>query len=155
MKKISNKLIIVEKDKKTKKLDMPIYIGKAILDLTNYPVYDFLYNVVIKDYPTAKFLYMDIDSFIIEFPDTLEGFSNFVIKNREHFDLSECENRGTENEPHPLYHHLQEIRRNTMSISTMELQASSRMKPIGIALKNTQHSDPSSIHMSLRMERKP
>ena len=33
MKKISDKLIIVEKDKKTKKLDMPIYIGKAILDL--------------------------------------------------------------------------------------------------------------------------
>ena len=68
MKKISDKLIIVEKDKKTKKLDMPIYIGKAILDLTKYLMYDFFYNVVIKYYPKAKLLYMDTDSFIIEFP---------------------------------------------------------------------------------------
>ena len=64
-------------------------------------MYDFFYNVVIKYYPDAK-LYMDTDSFIIEFPDNLEGFSKFIIKNREHFDLSECENADI-----PLYHHLQ------------------------------------------------
>ena len=51
-------------------------------------MYDFFYNVVIKYYPKAKLLYMDTDSFIIEFPDNLEGFSKFVIKNREHFGLS-------------------------------------------------------------------
>ena len=50
---------------------MPIYIGEAILDLTKYLMYDFFYNVVIKDYPKAKLLYMDADSFIIEFPDNL------------------------------------------------------------------------------------
>ena len=102
MKRISDKLIIVEKDKKTKNLNMPIYIGKAILDLTKYLMYDFFYNVVIKNYPNAKLLYMDTDSFIIEIPDTVEGLSKFVLDNKEHFDLSECENKEL-----PLYEHLQ------------------------------------------------
>ena len=53
---------------------------------------------------------MDTDSSIIEFPDTVEGFINFVIKNREHFDLSGCENKGAENIPHPLYQHLEEMK---------------------------------------------
>ena len=48
MKRISDKLIIVEKEKRTKNLNMPIYIGKAILDLTKYLMYDFFYNIVIK-----------------------------------------------------------------------------------------------------------
>ena len=78
MKRISDKLIIVEKDKKTKNLNMPIYIGKAILDLTKYLMYDFFYNVVIKNYPNAKLLYMDTDSFIIEILDTVEGLSKFI-----------------------------------------------------------------------------
>ena len=68
-------------------------------------MYDFFYNVVIKYYPDARLLYMDTDSFIIEFPDTLEGFSKFVIKNREHFDLSGCNNVDI-----PLDHHLQEMK---------------------------------------------
>ena len=50
IKRISNKLLVVEKDKKTKSLNMPIYIGKTILDLTKYVMFDFFYNVVIKDY---------------------------------------------------------------------------------------------------------
>ena len=74
MKKVSDRLIIVEKEK-TKKLNMPIYISKAILDLTKYFMHDFFYNVVIKYYPNAKLLYMDTDSFIIEFPVTVEGFT--------------------------------------------------------------------------------
>ena len=104
MKRISDKLIIVEKDKKTKKLNMPIYIGKAILDLTKYLMYDFFYNVVIKSYSKAKLLCMDTDSFIIEIPDTVEGLSDFLLNNKDHFDLSECENREL-----PLYQHLQEM----------------------------------------------
>lgn len=103
MKRISDKLIIVEKDKKTKNLNMPIYIGKAILDLTKYLMYDFFYNVVIKNYPNAKLLYMDTDSFIIEVPDTVEGLSKFVLNNKEHFDLSECENKEL-----PLYNHIRQ-----------------------------------------------
>ena len=91
-------------------------------------MYDFFYNVVIKYYPNAKLLYMDTDSFIIEFPDTLEGFSKFIIKNREHFDLSGCDNTDI-----PLYHHLQEMkarlsRRNTTYTSIMEHRVSSRAK---------------------------
>ena len=103
MKRISDKLIIIEKDKKTKNLNMPIYIGKAILDLTKYLMYDFFYNVVIKNYSNAKLLYMDTDSFIIEIPDTVEGLSKFVLDNKEHFDLSECENKEL-----PLYNHIKQ-----------------------------------------------
>ncbi len=37
---------------------------------------------------------MDTDSFIIEIPDSVEGMSNFILNNKEHFDLSECENKN-------------------------------------------------------------
>ena len=80
MKRISEKLIIVEKEKKTKKLNMPIYVGKAILDLSKNLMYDFFFNVVMKHYPNARLCYTDTDSFIIEFPDKLQGFTDFVLK---------------------------------------------------------------------------
>ena len=82
---------------------MPIFIGKAILDLTKHLMYDFFYNTVMKSYSDAKLLYMDTDSFIIEIPDSPKGLNDFVLKNKDQFDLSECENKGL-----PLYHHLQE-----------------------------------------------
>ena len=123
MKRISDKLIVVEKEKKTKKLNMPIYIGKAVLDLSKCIMYDFFYNVVMKHYPNAKLGYTDTDSYIIEFPDKLKGFTDFILKNREHFDLSGCSNRGRENEPNPLYYHLEDkkkqmSKRSSKSIST-------------------------------------
>jgi len=46
---------------------------------------------------------MDTGSFIIEIPDTPQGLSNFLVRNKEHFNLSECENKDM-----LLYHHLQE-----------------------------------------------
>ena len=79
MKRVSDKLIIVEKDKRTKNLNMPIYIGRAILDLTKHLMYDFFYNLVIKIYSKAKLLYMDTDSFVIEIPDTVEALSKFLL----------------------------------------------------------------------------
>ena len=102
MKRISEKLIIVEKEKKVKKLDMPIYVGKAVLDFSKHLMYDFFYNVVMKHYHNARLCYTDTDSFIIEFPDKLQGFTDFVLKNKDHFDLSRCLNKN-----HPLYHHLE------------------------------------------------
>ena len=56
-----------------------------------------------NSYSDAKLLYMDTDSFIIEIPDNEEGLSSFILKNKDYFDLSECENKNL-----PLYHHLQE-----------------------------------------------
>ena len=70
-------------------------------------MYDFFFNVVMKHYPGAKLCYTDTDSFIIEFPDNLTGFTDFLIKNREHFDLSDCKNMK-----HPLYQHLDEKKKN-------------------------------------------
>ena len=93
MKRISEKLV-VEKEKKVKKLNMPIYIGKAVLDLSKHLMYDFFYNVVMKHYPNARLCYTDTDSFIIKFPDKLQGFTDFILKNKEHFDLSGCLNKN-------------------------------------------------------------
>src|SRR5205814_1863745 len=88
-----------------------IYIGKAILDLTKYHMYDFYYNVFSKQYPDGKLGYMDTDSFILEVPDSPEGLTKFLLDNRQHFDLSECENKEL-----PLYWELEnkkaEIREN-------------------------------------------
>ena len=83
MRHISEKLIIVEKEKKVKKLSMPIYVGKAVLDLSKHLMYDFFYNVVMKHYPNTRLCYTDTDSFIIEFPDKLQGFTDFVLKDQE------------------------------------------------------------------------
>ena len=47
MKRISEKLIIVEKKKKVIRMNMPIFIGKAVLDLSKELMYDFFHNVVI------------------------------------------------------------------------------------------------------------
>ena len=55
-----------------------------------------------KHYPNARLCFPDIDSFIIEFPDKLQRYTDFILKNKEHFDLSECMNKN-----HPLYHHLE------------------------------------------------
>ena len=33
-----------------------------------------------KHYPNARLCYTDTDSFIIEFPDKLQGFTDFVLK---------------------------------------------------------------------------
>ena len=48
MKCISEKLIIVEKEKKVIRMNMPIFIGKAVLDLSKELMYDFFHNVVMK-----------------------------------------------------------------------------------------------------------
>ena len=101
MKRISDMLIILEKDKKTKNLNIPIYIGKAILDPTKYLMCDFFCNVAVKNYPNAKLLHMNSGSFIIEIPDTVEGLSKFLLNNKEHEDLFECENKKL-----PLHKHL-------------------------------------------------
>jgi hypothetical protein len=94
---------------------MPIFIGAAILDLSKYLMYDFFYNTVMKAYQNAKLIYTDTDSFIIEIPDTVKGLSQFVLDNKDQFDLSGCLNDEL-----PLYKHLAE-QKKSMSKEAFEI----------------------------------
>ncbi len=51
-------------------------------------MFEFWYDVVKKHYPNARLAYMDTDSFNFSIPDSEQDFIDFVIKNKEHFDLS-------------------------------------------------------------------
>lgn len=83
---------IKKKEKSKTKLNMPIFIGKAVLDLSKAHMYDFFHNCFMRHYKTGRLLYMDTDSFILEIPDTEEGFDNFVLKNKNRFDFKGFDN---------------------------------------------------------------
>ena len=51
--------------KATVKLDKPLYVGQAILDVSKICMYKFFYNDVRQQYPNAKMLYTDTDSFFL------------------------------------------------------------------------------------------
>ena len=49
-------------------LDKPRYIGMAILDISKIIMYRFHYDFIMKQYPTAKLLFTDTDSFCSQLP---------------------------------------------------------------------------------------
>ena len=104
--RISDHLMIVEKDKSRTSLNMPIFIGKAVLDLSKAHMYDFFHNCFMRHYKTGRLIYMDTDSFILEIPDTEKGFNDFVLKNKNRFDF-----KGFDNPKYPYYDELQKIKK--------------------------------------------
>ena len=104
--RISDHLMIVEKDKSKTSLNMPIFIGKAVLDLSKAHMYDFFHNCFMRHYKTGRILYMDTDSFILEIPDTEKGFNDFVLKNKKRFDF-----KGFDNPKYPYYDELQKMKK--------------------------------------------
>jgi hypothetical protein len=98
---IDENMILVHNINNKLKLDKPIYVGWAILELSKLEMYKFWYDVI-KSYfgNKARLLMSDTDSFIIEFTDIDPLTSKdvkinqrfnpyeFVRNNSEHFDLS-------------------------------------------------------------------
>src|SRR5690606_24510033 len=93
--KIFNKdLVGVHKLKNKVKLNKPIYVGVAILDLSKVLMYDFHYNVIKEKYnDNAKLLDTDTDSlkYVIETEDLykdmkeMSHYFDFSDYSKDHF----------------------------------------------------------------------
>ena len=63
---ISKDLMIIETRKTEVKMNKPIYLGQAILDISKTIMYEFYYGYIKPEWgDKAKLCYMDTDSFII------------------------------------------------------------------------------------------
>ena len=85
---INDSLVGVEKIKQVVKLNKPIYIGMAILDLSKLHMYEFFYDVLKPKYgEKIKLAYTDTDSFVthIETDDVFKDFREIG----EHMDFSD------------------------------------------------------------------
>lgn len=74
-----NDLIAIQTRKTKVKLDKPVYVGFAILDLSKWHMYDFYYNTIKSKYnDKVKMLYTDTDSLVIhiETPDVYEDMKD-------------------------------------------------------------------------------
>jgi len=85
---VDDKMMLMKLDKKTVKLDKPIYAGFTILDLSKYHMYDFHYNTMKPKYGEKLELMMtDTDSLVIRVET--EDFYKDMVEMKEHFDMSE------------------------------------------------------------------
>ena len=80
-------------NKATVTLDKPVYVGQAILDLSKTLMYDWYYNDIKKQYPDARMMYTDTDSFVL------------LIKTKDFYKEIPLEKYDTSNYPkeHPCY----------------------------------------------------
>ena len=63
---ISKDLLIIEMKKIEVKMNKPVYLGQAILDISKILMYEFWYNYIKLKYgDKARLCYMDTDNFII------------------------------------------------------------------------------------------
>ena len=86
-----NGLVAVHLTKVSLKLNRPIYIGQAILDISKYVMYNFYYNTVKERYGNkARLLYTDTDSLLCEI-ETENIYEDMLKINNEKptFDFSE------------------------------------------------------------------
>ena len=82
-KQISENLLIMEMKKTEVKMNKPLYLGQAILDISKTLMYEFWYDYIKLKYgDKARLCYMDSDSFIIyiETEDFYKDIANDVDK---------------------------------------------------------------------------
>ena len=85
---ISKDLLIMEMKKTEVKMNKPVYLGQAILDISKTLMYEFWYDYIKPKYgDKARLCYMDTDSFImyIKTEDFYKDINNGVYK---WFDIS-------------------------------------------------------------------
>ena len=88
MKLIDNNLAIIEMRKVTVKMNKPIYLGLAILDISKITMYEFWYDYVkIKYEDKARLCYMDTDSFVVNII-TKDFYKDIAENVEERFDTS-------------------------------------------------------------------
>ena len=96
---ISNYLLIMEMKKTEVKMNKPIYLGQAILDLSKTLIYQFWYDYIKPMYgDKARLCYTDTDSFIIHIKtkDFCKDISNNIDKWFDTSNFSKNDNRPLE-----------------------------------------------------------
>lgn len=94
---IGGDLHVLERDKLSLKLDMPIYVGVSILDLSKLHMQKFWYNFVREKYPQAKLHYTDTDSLVYSIETNDDLTMKFKGVKGSMFDTSDLP------EKHPAY----------------------------------------------------
>lgn len=85
---VDDEMILLNLDKKSVKLDKPIYAGFTILDLSKYHMYNFHYNIMKNKYDDKiNLLLTDTDSLVYEIET--EDIYQDMFNNKELFDMSE------------------------------------------------------------------
>ena len=102
--KFSEHLMWVQMGKIEIKMNKPVYLGQAILDLSKTLMYEFHYDYMIPKYGSkVKLCYMDTDSFVYEI-ETEDFYKDIAGDVEVRFDTSNYDNKGayTKDEFRPL-----------------------------------------------------
>ena len=84
----SNHLFVVEMGKTEIKMNKPVYLGQAILDLSKTLMYEFHYDYMRPKYGSkVKLCYMDTDSFVYEI-ETEDFYRDIAKDVKKRFDTS-------------------------------------------------------------------
>ena len=95
---ISESLMIIEMTKLWVKMDIPIYLGQAILDISKTLMYEFWYVYIKPKYgDKARALYMDTDRFVINIK-TKDFYNDIANDVEKWFDTSKYD----KNDKRPL-----------------------------------------------------
>ena len=87
-KNISKNLLIIKMKKTEVKMNKPIYLGQAILDISKILMYEFWYDYIKPKYgDKARLCYMDTDSLII-YIETEDFYKDAANNVEERFDTS-------------------------------------------------------------------
>ena len=96
---ISKDLLVMEMKKTEVRMNKPIYLGQAILDISKTLMYEFWYDYIKPKYgDNARLCYMDTDSFIMHMKteDFYKHISNDVNKWFDTSDFNKNDNRPLE-----------------------------------------------------------
>ena len=97
---ISEDLLIMETKKTEVKMNKPIYLVQAILDISKTLMYDFWHDYIKPKYgDTVKLCYMDTDSFIMHI-DTEHFYKHIADGVNKRFDTSNYDKN--DNRPLPI-----------------------------------------------------
>jgi hypothetical protein len=92
-KEFNENLTAVLMNKAIVELNKPIYVGQAILDLSKKLMYEYFYDDIRKQYPKARMMYTDTDSFVL------------LIETKDFYKDMPLDEYDTSNYPkdHPCY----------------------------------------------------
>ena len=91
---ISKDLLIMEMKKTEVKMNKPIYLGQAILDLSKTPMYEFWYDYIKPKYgDKARLCYMGTGSFVMNIK-TEEFYKDIASDVERLFDTSNYDKKG-------------------------------------------------------------